>query len=156
MKCYKAEKSILLQDSGELGNTKTASLEKHLAHCAACRQFRQALQASTSVFGEQAEPSAKSVQNVLRAARINVPVRKPWYIRGWKPELATVAASLFIAVGLFLGYYNPNRVGLEMLVTSAQLLNAEDQVISVMYDGLSEDDLAFNFLMTYEGNDTEG
>ena len=34
-------------------------------------------------------------------------------------------------------------------VTETQLLDSEDQVVSIMYDGLSEDDLAFNFLMTY-------
>jgi hypothetical protein len=37
-------------------------------------------------------------------------------------------------------------------VTETQLLDPDDQVVSIMYDGLSEDDLAFNFLMTYRDN----
>ncbi len=39
---------------------------------------------------------------------------------------------------------------MEFVVTETQLLSAEDQIVSVMYEGLSDDDLAFNFLMTYE------
>ena len=61
-----------------------------------------------------------------------------------------VAAAVVVALGLFLGIYNPNRIGMEIDVTDVQLLTPEDQVVSVMYDGLSEDDLAFNFLMTFE------
>ncbi len=150
MKCIIAEKFILLQDSGELGANKALELEAHLAGCESCRQFNQVLRATETSFGAGHEPSIKVVQDVLRAAHTNAPERKHLPVFGWKPALA-MAASVVILLGLVLGNYNANRVGMELMVTDAQFMNAEDQVVSVMYDGLSEDDLAFNFLMTNEG-----
>lgn len=151
MKCTEAQKNILLQDSGELGASGICKLEVHLADCESCRQFKQALLESANLFDAAHEPSVRTVQDVLRTARTHAPTRKHEHVLGWKPSLA-MAASVLIVLGLAFGNYNSNKVGLELMVSDAQLLEPEDQVVSIMYDGLSEDDLAFNFLMTYEEN----
>ena len=44
MKCIEAEKSMLLQDSGELAARKSGKLSRHLATCDSCRMFQQVLQ----------------------------------------------------------------------------------------------------------------
>ena len=148
MKCLDAEKSILLQDSGELGRARTRDLEAHLDGCAACSRFRQLLLESADALHPDHEPSARAVQDVLRTARLTAPARGQQPVWGWKPAMAVAAAVM--AIGLFFGIYSPDRVGIEFDIADAQLLEPEDQVVSIMYDGLSEEDLAFNFLMTFE------
>jgi hypothetical protein len=96
----------------------------------------------------QAQEFYGPVQNVLREARLNVPEKKTFALFAWKPVLA-MAASIAVVLGLLM-VPDGNKVGMELVVTETQLLNSEDQAVSVMYEGLSEDDLAFNFLMTYE------
>ena len=149
MKCKEAEKWILLEDSGELAAGLAESLDSHLVGCNACRAFRQSIAESKLAFGAMEEPSAAAVQNVLREARLKAPQRKPVRIFGLKPALA-MAASVMIGLGFFLSAFGPGKVGMELEVTEIQLLESEDQFVDVMYSGLSEDDLAFNFLMTYE------
>lgn len=149
MKCHDAEKYILLQESGELPTGKANALATHLHDCEPCREFQFALFESHATQIPQAEPSAKVLQNVLREARLNAPAQRKAQIFAWKPALA-MAASFVIALGLFLGAVSPDKVGLELVVTETQMLESEDQLVSVMYSGVSEDDLAFNFLMTYE------
>ena len=145
MKCNEAEKFILLQASGELGAAQICKLENHLACCEYCRRFEQLLQESSHAISFEMEPSNTAVQNVLRAARLHAPEHRSLRVFSLKPALA-MAASAAILLGIFLGRYQPNRVGMELTVTDAQLLEPEDQVVSVMYDGLSGDNLAFNFL----------
>lgn len=149
MKCHEAENYILLQDSGELPTDKTNALAAHLHDCEPCRKFQFTLLQSHTAFEVQEEPSVKAIQNVLREARLNGPDKKKARIFQWKPALA-MAASLVIALGLFLATVSPDKVGMEFVVTETQLLESQDQLVSVMYSGVSEDDLAFNFLMTYE------
>lgn len=149
MKCNDAEKLILLQDSGELSGKRIAALDIHLGACESCRGFVQFLAESAKGVDIGEEPPVKIVQNVLRAARTSAPEKKHVSIFGLKPALS-MAACLVILAGLLVGHFNRNRVGLELFMTDAQLLEPEDQVVSVMYEGLSEDDLAFNFLMTYD------
>ena len=151
MKCHDAQKWMILRDSGDFSKHRTRELATHLDSCEACRDFEQILTESRSALIATDEPSAKAVQNVLREARLNAPTRKPLPIFGWKPALA-MAASVMIGLGLFFGSIGPDKVGMELVVTETQLLDTRDQMVSIMYDGLSEDDLAFNFLMTYEGN----
>lgn len=151
MKCLEAEKSILLQDSRELGDAKTRDLVQHLSGCEACRHFKNAVIESANSFSIQYEPPLKVVQDVMRTARINAPTkRKRMPILVLKPAFAMVAAVV-IGLGLFFSNTKPaeNR-DMVLVVTDTQLLEPEDQVVSIIYDGLSEDDLAFNFLMTYE------
>ncbi|MEN7972784.1 MAG: hypothetical protein ABFR47_02995 [Verrucomicrobiota bacterium] len=149
MKCNRAEKSILLQDSGELAEKDTKALESHLGGCAKCRDFQQSIAESRLALPAMEEPSSKMVQDILREARLSVPTRKPVRILGLKPALA-MAASVMIGIGIFFSVFGPGKVGMELVVSETQLLESEDQIVSVMYSGLSEDDLAFNFLMTYE------
>jgi len=151
MKCNEAEKAMLLQESGELAPRKVGSLVAHLHGCASCREFQHALLESENRCSVMDEPSPKTMQNVLREARLNAPDRKPVRIFGLKPALA-MASSFAIILGVVLSNITPDKVGMVFTVTETQLLDSDDQVVSVMYDGLSEDDLAFNFLMTYRDN----
>ncbi|MEN8254538.1 MAG: hypothetical protein ABFR33_03615 [Verrucomicrobiota bacterium] len=149
MKCNDAEKLILLQDSGELAENRANALAAHLRKCAECLHFQQSIEESRLAIPAMEEPGAKVVQKVLREARRLAPEKKPTRIFGLKPALA-MAASVLIGLGLFFSAFGPGKVGMELDVTETQLLESEDQIVSVMYSGLSEDDLAFNFLMTYE------
>ncbi len=155
MKCQEAEKFILLKDSGELDKHKNQSLAAHLHDCVPCQQFQHILIEAQNNVQAREEPSATTLQNIFREARIKAPTsqRKP-FIR-FKPALA-LAASVLIGVGLFFSTVRPNAIGLEMVVNETQMMSFDDQVASVMYSGLSEDDLAFNFFMTYEGETEEG
>jgi len=150
MKCQDAEKWILLEDSGELSEKQNNELAGHLQRCSACQELQDTLIGAQDVFQIMEEPSAVAVQNVLREARLNAPRKKPLPIFGLKPAIA-MAASAMIGLGIFFSVFHPDKVGMEFVVTETQLLSSEDQVVSVMYNGLSEDDLAFNFLMTYDG-----
>ena len=150
MKCYKAEKSMLLHDSGELSARKSGVLAEHLHTCASCREFRRALVEPETLYAPADEPSLKTLQNVLRETRLNAPNRKHVRIFGLKPVLAM--ASLAIVLGIFLSNVSSDKVAMVFTATETQLLDPDDQVVGVMYDGLSEDDLAFNFLMTYRDN----
>ena len=148
MKCQEAEKLLLLKGSGEIAAPQETALSAHLRKCAECRGFRHATIKSKDTFQAMEEPPAKAVQNVLREARVNAPAKKTFTLFSWKPALA-VAASIAVVLGLLM-VPGGDKVGMELVVTETQLLKSEDQVVSVMYEGLSEDDLAFNFLMTYE------
>lgn len=149
MKCNEAEKLLLLKDSGELAGNQAATLTSHLESCENCRNFQQSIAGSRLAFHTLEEPGTKVVQDILREARLNAPQKKPARIFGLKPVLA-MAASVMIALGFFLSAFGPGRVGMELEVSETQLLDTEDQIVDVMYSGLSEDNLAFNFLMTYE------
>jgi anti-sigma factor RsiW len=152
MKCKDIEKLILLQDSGEMPAKQAHRLAAHLHGCTSCRQFQHALFEAQSEFQVLEEPSAKAMRNVLRQARQQAPAkgRKAIPLFGLKPALA-MAASAMIALGLYLGSTSPNKIGMELVMSETQLLDTEGRSIKVMYEGFSEDDLAFNFLMTYDG-----
>ncbi|MDF7806083.1 hypothetical protein P4E94_01450 [Pontiellaceae bacterium B12219] len=151
MNCQNAQKQILLQDSGELPKKYTNRLAAHLHDCEPCRQFQFALLESQPFFQPLEEPSAQVVQNVLREARLNAPEKKALKIRILKPAMAA-AASLMIGLGIFFSLNGSDKVAMELVVGKTQLLTVDDQISSVIYSGLSDDDLAFNFLMTYEDN----
>ena len=151
MKCPKAEKYLLLRNSGELSARKSLVLEAHLDGCADCRRFRSALHASEGHCTATEEPSLHTMQNILREARLNAPDRKRRPVFGLKPVLA-MASSAAIILGFALTYVSSVKVGMVYTVMETQLLDPDGQAVSVMYDGLSEDDLAFNFLMTYQDN----
>ena len=159
MNCKKAEKLILLEASGELSSKKLTELNKHLSGCKSCRKFQKFTNVAMCPT-DMEEPTAKSIQNVLRAARQNAPQQAshrniPLLVL--KPALGLTAV---VAIALQLLPSNPEAPLSQPVATSdnmvivmndAQFLEPEDQVVNVMYEGLSEDDLAFNFLMTYEG-----
>ena len=149
MKCSEAEKLLLLQDSGELAGNRINALAAHLRKCAECLHFQQSIEKSRLAIPAMEEPGVKVVQNILREARRLAPEKKPARILGLKPVLA-MAASIMIGLGIFFSAFGPGKVGMELDMSETQLLGSEEQIVSVMYSGLSEDDLAFNFLMTYE------
>lgn len=149
MKCKDAEKWIMLEDSAEKTGKHGGALAAHLHDCDACRRFQHALAESHEVFPMVNEPSEAVLNTIKREARRLAPESRRAEIRYWKPALA-MAASLMICLGLFLSVFRPDRVGLELMMTETDLFDTQDQIVSVMYSGLSEDDLAFNFLMTYD------
>ena len=151
MKCNHAERLILLQDSGEAAAGKAGALAAHLHDCGDCRRFQHALMEAHDSAAALAEPSAKVMQNILREARLAAPQRKSASHFLWKPAFAAAAASVVVGLGFLVPALLSNPVGMELFVTATQLMETEDQIVSVMYSGLSEDDLAFNFVMTYEG-----
>jgi predicted anti-sigma-YlaC factor YlaD len=149
MKCSKAKNQILLQESGELSQKKKSTLLSHLQSCPECRQFKETLIQSLEIFQPMEEPPVAALNEIKREARRRAPQRKQAKTLYWKPALA-MAASALIALGIFFSHTRPNRVGLELVLTETELLAPADQAIEIMYSGLSDDDLAFNFLMTYE------
>ena len=150
MKCTTAERLILLQDSGELAGKRSDALYTHLNECGECREYKiSIMEAKSTAAAPMKEPDAPIVQNVLREARMMAPNRKIISLVTLRPALA-IAASMVIVLGLFLSSFAPGRVGMEMDITETQLMESSDQMVDVMYSGLSEDDLVFNFLMTFE------
>ena len=149
MKCNKAEKWVLLKDSGELTTRHEGALVAHLHDCEACRRFQHALVAAQDGSQIVAEPSVALLNNIKRETRRLAPEPKQAKILYWKPAVA-MAASVMIGLGIFFTTFRPDTVGMELIVTEMQMLDTQDQIVGVMYSGLSEDDLAFNFLMTYE------
>ncbi|RLA59613.1 MAG: hypothetical protein DRQ89_13825 [Epsilonproteobacteria bacterium] len=149
MKCNKAEKWVLLKDSGELATQHGGALAAHLNNCEACRRFQHALVVAQDGFQTVEEPSVALLNNINRETRRLAPEPKQTKILYWKPAIA-MAASVMIGLGIFFTAFRPDTIGLELIVTEMQMLDTQDQIVSVMYSGLSEDDLAFNFLMTYE------
>ena len=149
MKCNEAEKWILLQDSNEMAAKHAGALAAHLHDCDPCRRFQHALVEAQDVFQPGTEPAEFVLNNIKREARKLAPETKRGRIIYWKPALA-MAASLMIALGIFFSSTQSDTVGLELVMTEIELLDTSNQIVSVMYSGLSEDDLAFNFLMTYE------
>ena len=149
MKCQEAEQFILLQDSGEMAENMANPLAAHLHDCDPCQQFQHAMFESHNAFEKLEEPNSKLIQDILREARLQAPEKKKAKTILFRPAWA-VAASLLIGLGIFFTNFSPNRVGMELMVTDTQMLSSSDQMASVMYGALSDDDLAFNFLMTYE------
>ncbi len=149
MKCNNAEKLLLLQDSGELTNQQLGKLLTHIHNCEDCRSFQQAIVEIQENVQTRELPSETILNNIKREARKLAPQNKSFKIIYWKPAFA-LAASAMIGLGLFFSTYYPNRIGLELVMTETELFDIQDQIVSIMYSGLSEDDLAFNFLMTYE------
>ena len=149
MTCKTAEKLILLQDSGELTGDRSDALITHLHACGNCRDYKMSIMETKLAIPTMEEPDALLVKNILREARLLAPKKKMIRIFSLRPALA-MAASLVVALGLFLSSLGSGKVGMEMDVSESQLMESSDQIVDVMYSALSEDDLAFNFLMTFE------
>ncbi|MBN2704746.1 MAG: zf-HC2 domain-containing protein [Pontiellaceae bacterium] len=158
MRCQKAEKLIILRDADELSFRKVAALEAHLSTCSSCREFAKLMTESTRGVNMSEEPSVRAVQNVLRAARQRAPAAsRSVPLLMLKPALGFTAA-IMIGLAVFSQYGGTNTEtvvpaaasnGMVLVVNDTQFLEPADQVIDVMYSGLSNEDLAFNFLMTY-------
>lgn len=149
MNCNNAQKWILLEDSGELSKKHGGVLAVHLEKCPDCRNFRRMVTDARTASLPAKEPSAAVLNMIKREARKLAPESKQAKSLHWKPALA-MAASVVVLLSLVIVPVNRDRVGLELVMSDTDLLGTQDQIVSVMYDGLSEDDLAFNFLMTYD------
>jgi len=150
MKCSEAEECILLRDSGELAPRHGGALAAHLHDCEGCSRFQHALVEAYDGFQALEEPSHAVLNKIRREARKLAPEPSQARIIYWKPVLA-MAASIMIGLGIFLTTFQPDNVGMEFDMTETELLDSHEQFVNIMYSGLSDDDLAFNFLMTYDG-----
>ena len=151
MNCEHIQKLILLEDSGELSERHCSAMAAHVEKCADCRSFRQMLVDVRTATRPVAEPSENVLNTIKREARKRAPESKRAKVYHLKPALA-MAASVVILLGLLIVPVSRDHVGLELVMSDTELLGTQDQIVSVMYDGLSEDNLAFNFLMTYDGD----
>ncbi len=148
MKCNEAEKLILLQDSGEMAKKKRSGLTTHLHDCKPCHRFQHTVMESQEAFKATDEPPIAVLNHVKREARWLAP-EKGRKILIFNPAVA-LAAALLIGLGVFFSTLRYNQIGLELILTETELLDTSDQIVRVMYNGLTEDDLAFNFIMTFD------
>ena len=149
MNCKEAENAILLDESGEMNPRRKQALEIHLAECKTCRGLQSTAAEVVKHFAPRAEPSSKAMTAVLREARLRAPDAKPFFLFTPKPALAAAACIAMLA-GLLFFSLDRKPTETELIVSEVQLLEPTEQMASIMYSGLSEDDLAFNFLMTYD------
>ena len=149
MKCENAEKWILLTDSGELNDRRSKVLRSHLETCDSCRRFEKTLLFVKPVSEPLSEPPVATIQNIMREARrLNEP--KSVKILYWKPAMA-MAASVLIACGIFFAYSSlgPSQ-NHPLAFMETYILELDNEISRSAEANQSEDDLAFNFLMTYE------
>jgi hypothetical protein len=90
MTCTERERDLALYAGGEL---ETAELEQHLAHCARCREYLQAMSALLTDLGNTTDPATPPVAAVVMQ---RIRTRR----RGWAAFGATVAAACVIAAVL--------------------------------------------------------
>lgn len=102
MNCHQTEMWILLRDSGELDVFRTRLLDRHLAKCAACRAFADALTAGRSAL--HAEPFSAAddgrVRALVAAARETREKHSPSAL-AWRPALALAALILSVGVAFW-------------------------------------------------------
>jgi anti-sigma factor RsiW len=147
MKCSDYEKQMLLYESQELPPRERRQLESHLKTCASCCSFLHLLQKSVQEPAD--EPSIDCLHTVNEMLRQKAPLRsRPIHLRR---RAIAIAASLLIGLGLFALLYPQEKVGLELTLRDTQLLEMDEQLVESIYLSLTEDDLAFNFLMMSDG-----
>jgi len=102
MNCKDWEERIALSAGGDLSAESRAEVERHLAACAACRAFAQAVQDSLALLqSAHEEPIAAGHYTALRAAVLERLARERRGRRwAWVPVLAAglAAAAVFVAV----------------------------------------------------------
>jgi len=94
------------------------------------------------VYGHPAEDGKFPVDPANELIEMNISIARPagevYDFEGLKLQLRSTCES------------GPGFSG-DIAFTESDILELDAQIAGVMESGLSEDDLAFNFLMTYEG-----
>jgi len=143
MTCEKTKNQILLEDTARL----SAEVSTHLKQCESCRDFQQIVTQSKKIFLPADQPSEALVDQIKNEAQRLAPSRSLKIWRRLRPTLA-MAASFAILLGFVLTN-TPQTEGISGLtLNETDLLNSQDQLLNVTTESFSEDDLAFNFMMT--------
>jgi hypothetical protein len=145
MTCKKVEKIIL---STPRDTPLPLQVSKHLQECATCRELLQTLQFFQKNSSIPIDPPTEIMENIFQQARKNVPTsssEKRIFYPILRPALA--AAALFILlIGIFISL--PPVPTLQIPLVASDLQSLQEQSISIMYQGFSEEDLAVEFLMS--------
>lgn len=102
MNCKEMQNRILLYSSGELTGAEMADVERHLAECAECREYRAALEKCTHAVRMQfsgVEPSRAEIESIVSAAEGRS--RRPVFLQ-FQPLTVRVLAYA-AALALFAG-----------------------------------------------------
>lgn len=151
MNCKHYQKQILLQDAGELPKRQRIRLAHHIQACPACHALQEEIQTLHSASRANAEPSNAVLSSVHRMARQMAPTpRRATAYPLFKPAFVGAVASLAILLALIAKPSSSDKAYTEFVLLDAQLLEPHEQVAHVINNGFSDDDLAFNFLMTYD------
>lgn len=112
MNCDKSQQYILLRQSGELSSSDIRGLDKHLADCAACREYLDSVEAMMSAAASpQAvpEPGAAVMAAIRRAARDEADRKTIFFPVPAMQWAAYAAAAVFIVCGTLIWSYS-NRL----------------------------------------------
>lgn len=104
MNCEEVKILILLQDSGELPESRKQVLESHMATCATCREQQKELgqlrKAMQSTYAGMPRPSDATLQAIQSAAEQQT-THVRWVVwPAWKVAMAAAAGLLLCLTGL--------------------------------------------------------
>lgn len=162
MKCSKAERWILLRDSGELSPRRQRALGRHLARCPTCQASAQSLveltHAARSWDAGQPGPGAVGA---IRTGLIEAGDRREAWT--WQParpapaRLAWSLASLAIVVAAGLLWFSANRPGAAPAVAREESPAAQAEPGGLAWeDGLDAELDALTELLASSLNDQNG
>jgi hypothetical protein len=111
MNCEHAQRSLLLADSGELRAAGRRKLERHLAACASCREYRRLLHAAARRAPGPPPGSRDGEERVRRVLRAAGAAEAGRIVRFPSPLLraAACAAGLALVVGGWLLVSGPKE-----------------------------------------------
>jgi len=146
--CEQIKNQILLEDKEGL----PSEVLTHLEYCESCREFHGMIARfkTSPLFAAKDEPSLDVLNEVKREIRRRVPSRSLTVWRRWRPALV-MAASFVVLLAFVLQKNTPQTANVGIVLTEMDVLDSQEQVANAMNDSFSEDDLAFNFVMTYDG-----
>jgi len=145
MTCENIKNQILLKEPAALSPEVLA----HIKRCSSCQEFQQTLSQSQHLFQPTDQPSEALLNKIKHEARRQVPSHSLHIWRRLRPLLAT-AASVTILLGIVLTRHPQQKINPAIPFAEIELLDAQDQVASAVNESFSEDELAFNFVMTYD------
>jgi len=136
MQCKQSKQLLLLQRESLLADAQKAELEQHLAGCASCRAYRQALEARW----QEAAPEIPVPPGFLFAVRKRLreaEVENESLVRRWRRKLMPVLQPVAI-VALLLGVALIGR----WLSYNRQTLSEEQQIQQILESAYPVDILA--------------
>jgi hypothetical protein len=111
MKCHAIEEKLSAYQDGELSDSETGQVERHLAGCHSCREQYARLQQTWQALGDVAEIRSppgfyKQVSQKIGQASDNGILGASHWGAWWVRALPTsVLASLILAIGILCGTY---------------------------------------------------
>jgi predicted anti-sigma-YlaC factor YlaD len=114
MNCNEVRDWVLLSETNEAAERRSAAMEQHLAQCRDCREYRAATALLTGTARNlrlTAEPSAAVLARIRAEAEAQHPLQRPVLV--WRPMLRRalgLAASMMLVVGTWFYYMRPAAV----------------------------------------------